>query len=232
MRCIAHRGASGYAPENTRAAFDLAITMGAHAIETDVALTRDGALVLVHDETVDRTTDGHGPVTDHTLSDLQALDAGAWFDRRFAGERILTLAEALDAYATRIPFAIEIKDPLAAVPTMHFLSYWLGRDDVEIDVTSFSWSALLAAQSIVPHVRYGFLTPIWNDDLLRRCVARDFGQICPKVDALTPGLVNEAHEAGLDVRAWGIRERADIDRLHASKADGATCNWPDWMVSL
>lgn len=230
MRCIAHRGASGYAPENTRAAFDLAIAMGAHAIETDVSLSRDGALVLVHDDAVDRVTDGSGPVADQTLAELRFLDAGSWFDGRFAGERILTLGEAIEEYAGRIPFAIEIKDPLAAVPTMQWLSPCLGRTAVQIEVTSFSWSALLAAQAVTRDVRYGFLTPAWDSGLLHRCVARGFGQICPRVDVLTSDLVARAHEIGLDVRAWGVRERFDIDRLSATGADGATCNWPDWMA--
>jgi len=96
VRCIAHRGASGYAPENTRAAFDLAIAMGADAIETDVRLTADGHPVLFHDAVVDRVSDGRGPVDDHTLEELRRLDLGSWFGSDAAGERLLTLDEALD----------------------------------------------------------------------------------------------------------------------------------------
>lgn len=111
MLCIAHRGASGYAPESTCAAFERAIAMGADATETDVQLTADGHLVLFHDDAVDRTSDGRGPLADYTLAALRALDLGRWYGEAFAGERILTVAEALDAYAARIPFALEIKDP-------------------------------------------------------------------------------------------------------------------------
>src|SRR5262245_46332535 len=85
---IAHRGASSYAPENTLAAFDLALQMGVRHIELDVHLSRDGHLVVIHDDTVDRTTNGSGPVVHYTLAELQALDAGSWFGAAFAGERI------------------------------------------------------------------------------------------------------------------------------------------------
>jgi len=85
---IAHRGASSYAPENTLAAFDLAIEMGVRHIELDVHATRDNHIVVIHDDTVDRTTDGSGPVTNFTLATLRKLDAGSWFGGHFAGERV------------------------------------------------------------------------------------------------------------------------------------------------
>jgi glycerophosphoryl diester phosphodiesterase len=105
---IAHRGASGYAPENTHAAFDRAIAMRADAIETDVQVTTDGALVLFHDDFVDRNSDGHGPVVDHSLAELRSLDLGAWFGPSFAGQRVLTAQEMIDEYAGHIPVVFEI----------------------------------------------------------------------------------------------------------------------------
>src|SRR5690348_10584821 len=102
MRILAHRGASGYAPENTHAAFELACQMRADAIETDFRLTRDGVLVLVHDERVDRTTDGSGSVSELTWEQLARLDAGAKFRPDFAGERIPRVDEFLDRYVGRM----------------------------------------------------------------------------------------------------------------------------------
>src|SRR5690606_26274520 len=110
VRVIAHRGASGYAPENTRAAFEKAIAMDADAIETDVRLSADGHLVLVHDATVTRTTDGRGPVADHTLAELRSLDAGRWLGPQFEGERVATLSELVEEFVPRIPAVLEIKD--------------------------------------------------------------------------------------------------------------------------
>ena len=105
MLILAHRGASGYAPENTLAAFDLGRRMGAGGIETDVQVSRDGVMVLVHDERVDRTTDGSGRVADLTWAELSRLDAGGWFAPEFVGQRIMQLAPFLDRYlgATVLP---------------------------------------------------------------------------------------------------------------------------------
>ena len=227
MQVIAHRGASGYAPENTRAAFERAIAMGSDAIETDVQLTVDGRLVLFHDTTVDRNSDGHGPLADYTLEELRALDLGGWFASEFAGERVLTVEEALDEFAARIPFALEIKDARAAVPLIRLLTERGILDRVQ--VTSFYWTALLDAQATNPDLYLGFLTPTFEEDIIERCVRRGFAQVCPHVDRLTARRVALAHERGLNVRAWGLQRRDHVERLHDTGADGATCNWPDWM---
>lgn len=228
MLNIAHRGASGYAPENTRAAFDRAVEMGADMIETDVQLTRDGAPVLFHDIRVDRTSDGRGPVADHTLAELRALDLGAWFSSgAFAGERVLTLAEFLTDVLPRIPAAIEIKDPRAAAATVAAINEHAAADRVH--VTSFHWGALLDAQRLDDRLVLGFLTPVFDADIVGRCAGLGFRQVCPHVDTLTPELVAAAHDAGLTLRAWGITDRTQIDTLVAAGADGATVNWPDWL---
>ncbi len=229
MLTIAHRGASGYAPENTRAAFELAIDMGAGMIETDVQLTLDGELVLIHDDLVDRTSDGLGPVADHTLAELRDLDMGSWFDPTFAGERIMTLSEFSEAFLPRIPACLEIKDPLATAPLLDAIGQF-GIGD-RVHVTSFSWSALLPATMMHGDLVYGFLSRTFNDDIIRRCVARGIAQICPPADQVTPLLVERAHAAGLNVRAWGVRQREEVDRLFEAGADGATVNWPDWILS-
>lgn len=227
MYIIAHRGASGYAPENTRAAFARAVAMGADAIETDVQLTADEHLVLFHDTTVDRTSDGRGPLADHTLAELRALDLGRWFAPAFAGERVLTVAEALDEFLPQLPFALEIKDPRAARPLIALLADRYPLDRVQI--TSFSWTALLDAQAAHPGLSLGFLTPTFDEDTIDRCARRGFAQICPNVDRLTARRVALAHARGLNVRAWGLQRRDHVERLRDTGADGATCNWPDWM---
>src|SRR5580700_1416079 len=92
---VAHRGASAHAPENTLAAFQRAVELGASVIETDLHVTRDGRFVAMHDDTLDRTTNGSGEVDRFTLDQLRQLDAGLWFDRDFRGERVPTLEEIL-----------------------------------------------------------------------------------------------------------------------------------------
>src|SRR4029077_9524112 len=110
MLVIAHRGASGNAPENTLAAFRKAVALGATFIETDLKLSRDARFVAVHDATVNRTTNGQGAVHDMTLADLRKLDAGAWFGSEFAGERITTLEELLEfSKKNDVVFYLELK---------------------------------------------------------------------------------------------------------------------------
>lgn len=108
---IAHRGASGYAPENTMAAFELAERLGADFIELDIRMSKDGELVVIHDKTVDRTTNKAGYVHDFTLRELQGMDAGSFFSAKYADETIVTLEEVMYAFAGRIGILIEIKDP-------------------------------------------------------------------------------------------------------------------------
>ncbi|CAM4396847.1 glycerophosphodiester phosphodiesterase [Paenibacillus alkaliterrae] len=108
---IAHRGASGYAPENTMAAFELAERLGADFIELDIRMSKDGELVVIHDKTVDRTTNEAGYVHDYTLQELQGMDAGSHFHADYADETIVSLEEVMDRFAGRIGILIEIKDP-------------------------------------------------------------------------------------------------------------------------
>lgn len=225
---IAHRGASGYAPENTRAAFDLAIAMGATAIETDVRMTTDGELILFHDATVDRVTNGRGPTDDYTLAEVQGLRVGGRSDEAGDRARVMTLRELLDEFAPCIPLVLEIKESRVTEPLVRTLQE---RSSVErVVVTSFLWHPLLAARERLPQLPLGFLASSFDDDILRRERRRGFQQICPHISQLTAKRVMLAHEHGLAVRAWGIEHRFQIDRLYETGADGATVNWPDWLA--
>ncbi len=227
---IAHRGASGYAPENTRAAFDRAITMGADAIETDVQVTTDGALVLFHDAFVNRNSDGRGPVVDYSLAQLRALDLGSWYGPEYAGQRVLTALEMVEEYLGRIPVVFEIKDPRATQPLITLLDARGMLDRVQI--TSFYWYPLLNARALHATVPLGYLTERYDTDLLDRLVRRGINQFCLHISQLTAGRVAAAHERGLTVRAWGVNERWQIDRLFETGTDGATVNWPDWIGAV
>lgn len=230
MLCIAHRGASGYAPESTRAAFERAIALGADATESDVQLSADGALVLFHDSNVDRTSDGRGPLADHTLAELRALDIGGWYGATFAGERILTVDEALDAYLPRLPFALELKDPRVAVPLARLLQA-RGVGD-RVTLRSSSWGALLDARAILPAIACGLLTVTLDEDLIARSVRRGFAEVYPVIDRLTARRVALAHDAGLRVFATSLGRRDQLERLFETGADGASCNWPDWITKM
>ena len=144
MYTIAHRGASGYAPENTFAAFDLAAEMNADMIELDVQLTKDRQIVVIHDDRVDRTTNGSGFVKDFTLEELQKLDAGSWYGPAFQGERIPTLEAVLKRYHKKIGLLIELKGHPSQVGIEEEAGQLLGQFSFSINniVQSFQFRSV------------------------------------------------------------------------------------------
>jgi glycerophosphoryl diester phosphodiesterase len=224
---IAHRGASSSAPENTLAAFDLALRMGARHLELDVHATRDEQIVVIHDETVERTTDGSGPVTGHTLAALRALDAGAWFDPRFAGEQIPTFDEILERYRGRAHLHTEIKgrSPGLAARTADLIRRH-GMAE-EIAVTSFQQERLEEIRAYAPELPAGWLVAEVTDAVIVRAHALGLAQLCPRADAVTPALVDHLHAEGFAVRAWGVTTADLMRRVVEAGADGMTVNFPD-----
>ena len=242
---LAHRGASAYAPENTASAFERAVALRSDGIETDVRASKDGALVLFHDERVDRVTDGEGRVADLTLAELRALDTGTNFNPRFAGERIATLDQLLDPYGGRLPLCLEIKqagvekavvdevrkrDLLKPTPKVELQS----RTQMAlppVHFTSFSFESCVALKKEAPEALIGFLTPQFDDLTIKRAADAGLGQICPRADVVTREQVLRANDRGLSVRAWGVSDRELLREALDAGAEGATCNWPDWTVT-
>src|SRR5262245_4017798 len=159
VEVIAHRGFSGIAPENTLAAIRAALEAGADRVEVDVLVTRDGVPVLLHDADLDRTTNGRGPVAARTLADVRALDAGGWFDARFTGERVPTLAEALEFCRGRILLNLEIKSEAvedreapAGVEAAVVEAIRRARAPAEVVVSSFDPRALVRVRRLFPEL--------------------------------------------------------------------------------
>lgn len=228
---IAHRGASAYAPENTVAAFDLALQMGIHHLELDVHLTCDEHLVVIHDDTVDRTTDGTGPVAEQTLAALRVLDAGSWFGAAFAGARIPTLAEVLTRYRGRAHLHIELKGHTAHLPQRavdlvraHGLAPY-------VTFTSFQEAHLQSMRAYAPEVPTGWLVREVSDAVMARARALGCVQLCPHAAVVTPELVRRLHAGGFLVRAWGVAEAALMRRVVEAGADGMTVNFPDKLLA-
>lgn len=228
---IAHRGASSYAPENTFAAFDLALRMGVRHIELDVDATSDGHIVVIHDDTVDRTTDGSGPVTSHTMQTLQALDAGSWFGAEFAGERIPLFDEVLSRYKDRVHIHTEIKGR----------STYLSRQTADlvrqhgmvdqVTITSFQKARLEEIRAYAPQLTTGWLLAEVSDAVIVQ--ARDIGlrQICPRANTVTAELVSRLHAEGFVVRAWGVTTEALMRQVVQAGTDGMTVNFPDKLIA-
>jgi glycerophosphoryl diester phosphodiesterase len=228
---IAHRGASSYAPENTLAAFDLALHLGCRHIELDVDFTSDGHIVVMHDDTVDRTTNGTGPVGSHTLAELRALDAGAWFGPLFIGERIPTFAEVLERYHGRVHMHTELKGrtECLAQRTVDLIRQYDMVDHVT--VTSFQYLRLAETRTYAPELPAGWLVSEVSDATIVQARKLGLTQICPRADSLTPALVRRLHAEGFVVRAWGVADEALMRQVVEAGADGMTVNFPDTLMA-
>lgn len=231
LMVIAHRGASSYAPENTLAAFDLAIGMGVSHLELDVHLTRDGHVVVIHDDRVDRTSDGRGPVAEHTLAELRALDAGSWFGPAFAGERIPTLDEVLERYRDGVHLHTEIKghEPGLARHTAELIRrHGAGH---AVTITSFQKPRLEEMLAEAPELPRGWLVSEVTDAIVAEARALGLSQLCPRATIVTPELVRRLHVEDLVVRAWGVSTEELMREVVQAGADGMTVNFPDKLLA-
>ena len=230
---IAHRGASGTAPENTLAAFRRAVELGARFIETDLHLSRDGEIVAIHDPTLDRTTNGHGPVMAHSLKELRDLDAGSWFAPEFAKEKLPTLDEILSFAGTAdVNLYLEIKSQSGYGIERALVSALRGRAEaMRVVVFSFDPHALELVRRLDRVTMTGLL---WDDDpaeAVERAMHIGARQIAPRGDRISRELVAEAHTNGLQVVTWTINEPALIRALASAGVDGIMSDYPDRIVS-
>ena len=233
MLVIAHRGASGHAPENTLAAFKKAVAMGAAFIETDLHLSRDARFVAIHDSTLNRTTNGHGPVHNMTLSDLRRLDAGSWFGSEFAGERIPTLEELLEfSKKNDVVFYLELK-PAGSWGGEHALVGAL-RQSGEIPravVISFDPAVLLNLRKIEPTLMTGLLYDGQIDKPVKKAVEIGARQLVARGDLVTPALLTDAKKNDLQVICWTVNHPAHMRMLIAAGVNGIMSDYPDRLVA-
>jgi len=236
---IAHRGASGFAPENTLAAFRKALELGVDGIELDVRLTADERLVVVHDATLDRATDRSGRVAELTLKDLRLADAGARFHPAYKGQRIPTLEEALEDIPSNIRVFVEIKVAEAARPAARTVK-GLGREDRAV-LISFLGEALRTVREEDPALQVGFLVEdplVQGDDeengraMLAR--ARSLGTSLLGIhwEMATGPCIRAVHQEGGKVWAWAPDEPQDLARLARDGIDGIASNFPDRLNAL
>ncbi len=228
-RVIAHRGASAYRPENTASAFALAVEQRADMIETDLHTTKDGAIVLAHDATLDFL--GHeGEIGDLTLAELRRLDAGG-------GQRVPRLDETLDAHGREIDFNLEIKK------AEH--GYYEGIETASLDevrsrgllartlFSSFYDPVLERLRAADPEARLALLiSERYPVRIVDRARAVGAEAINPQRSITTPALVDEAHEAGLAVYVFTVDDEDDMRRLLGWGVDGLFTNRPDRMRGL
>jgi glycerophosphoryl diester phosphodiesterase len=231
---IAHRGASGGAPENTMAAFRRAVELGATFIETDLHLTRDARFVAIHDSTLERTTNGRGSVHDLSLAELRELDAGHWFDREYMGERIPTLEEVLSFSREHdVVFYLEVKYN-AAWGMHHALVAALhtAENAARTILISFDPSTIAALRQLDPAIMIGLLLEENKPDIVKKAVSVGARQICPRASLITPALVEEAHKADLHVATWTVNKPEEMRKMVAAGVDGIMTDFPDRLRAV
>ncbi|MFH8341992.1 glycerophosphodiester phosphodiesterase [Streptomyces sp. AM6-12] len=213
---IGHRGVMGVEPENTLRSFVAAQRAGLDLIELDLHLSKDGALVVMHDAEVDRTTDGSGPIAEKTLSELRALDAGR-------GERVPVFEEVLDAVDT--PLQAEIKDVAAARELARVM---LERDLVgRVEVSSFHDEAVAEIARLVPGVRTALIAGRYGPEVVERALAVGAPTLCLDIRRLTLETVEHARAAGLRIIGWTVNTQDHLRLVRALGLDGATTDFPE-----
>jgi glycerophosphoryl diester phosphodiesterase len=217
------------------ASFKLAAEMGVEAVECDIHLTADGHLVVMHDETVDRTTNGTGAVESLTLAEIQALDAGSHFDAKFAGEKVPTL-EALLNWGKEVgmPVVIEIKPTLKAEPLIAKLIEMVDRLGAEerIAVISFDHYVPLAIKKRLPHWMTGAIYAGRVVDPVGLARSAQVNGLLPHFAYVLPDMIKAMHEEKMWVGVWGPNSEAELRHAVAMGADMIGTNYPDRLRKL
>jgi glycerophosphoryl diester phosphodiesterase len=216
---IAHRGLPFHAPENTLESFIAARDAGAKWIETDVKLTADGVPVLMHDDTLDRTTSGHGPVSAMTWEKMQNLDAGSWFSPSFARSRVTSLAELLTFCASsRMQLILELKpspgrtQATVMVALIEAAKAW-PEDMPPPMIASVDKDALMIAAELQPDWPRGLFLEEWNEDWIEAAMLTQSSTVTMREDALTPERLALVQGAPLPVLAYTINDSAKAKEL-------------------
>lgn len=233
FRIIAHRGASGYAPENTLAAFRLAEKMGITQIELDVWFSKDNHIVICHDGSLDRYGYPGLHVTELDLDALLRLDMGSWFSPHlFSEERMLTLEALFALFRDRFVYHIEIKEPLPGLVRKLLATVNAHRLDNRVIITSKHINCLIRAKAAAPLIRTGWLLTRGSFSMgnIDRAANAGLFQICPPAKETNKTLVGAAHTKLPEVRAWGVSGIESALQAIDSGCDGFTINWPDWFV--
>lgn len=233
---VAHRGASAHAPENTMAAFHKGVEMKSDYIEIDVQMTADEELVIIHDTTVNRTTNGTGAVGELTLEEIRALDAGSWFSEGFAGEKVPTFDEVLDAFRGKVGILIEIKSPELypgieekVAAALKKRNMHLAKNE-KIIIQSFNHESMELSKELLPEIPHGVLAGLsWagvTDEQLQ-AFATYADYFNPNQNIVTHALVDRVHAIGMKIMPYTSRSQEQADRLFDLGVDGIVTDYPE-----
>lgn len=221
----AHRGASDYAPENTLSSFYLGLLQGANGIETDVQKTKDGVLVLFHDDTLDRVSNMQGKLCDYTWDELKKAKIYGSCTTGFY-DRIITFREFLEKFSRYdIHFAIELKGADVEKETLEMVKDFGIMERTTF--TSFAFDHIAKIKELDKTARIGWLVPSISNGEVDRLLEIGGEEIAPKAELLCDENMQSLRNAGLGVRAWGVTNIALMKKMCALGVDGMTVNFPD-----
>lgn len=223
MLKIGHRGAMGYEPENTLRSFKKALELGVDMVELDVYVLKTGELVVIHDDKVNRTTDGKGYVIDKSFEDIRALDAGQ-------GEKVPTLKEVFDLVDKKVPINVELKGENTAKPVAELIKNYIGEKGWTTEhflVSSFDHYELKDFKELMPEIRVGALItgiPIGYSDYAK---SLDAYSVNLNLEFINKRFVDDAHDKGFKVFVYTVNDEDDIERMRQLGVDGLFSNYPD-----
>lgn len=239
MKIIAHRGSSALRPENTIASFDLAIKSEFNLIELDIHLSSDDVPVVIHDETVDRTTNGSGKISSLRLSQIKKLNAGENFNSKIRfNESIPTLEEIIKRYKNSSHIFIEIKSNDKKI--ISILSEILNKNNLYnrkkndtlsiripgVSIISFDINQLIISKKLLPNINHGYLVKIAQEEHINLCEKYGFLGIFPYIKSINPKFVNLAKSANIFIGAWGLIDDDDIYLAKKLGLSGITVDDP------
>ena len=227
----AHRGASGHAPENTIAAVEKAIAQGADMIEIDIQQTADDRFAVFHDDLLDRTSSGTGPLWEKSLVELQALDAGSWFGPEFTGERIPSLEEVLEFTRSRLPVNLELKLHGRERSLVDLAIRVLHDNNIEDHcplkslVTCFDHQVAADVKQADPALTVGAI--LGKEQFSSAVFACTVDVLSAEKSLVDEDFMTRAHDAGKQVHVWTVNEPEDMRRLIDLGVDAVITNFPD-----
>ena len=221
MLKIGHRGVCGYEPENTLLSFKKALDLNVDMIELDVCLSKDKEVIVIHDQKVDRTTDGKGFVFNKTLKELKKLDAGK-------GQRIPTLKEALDLINRRAKINVELKGKETPKFVFEIMNFYINNkkwDYNDFLISSFDYKLLKEFSELTDRFKLGIVVDKIPKNIFE--IKLNLYSINLKFEIITKKLIDEIHKHGLKVFVWTINDKKDINFVKSLKVDGIFSDYPD-----
>ena len=234
MLNIAHRGFSGKYPENTMLAFEKAIEAGADGIEFDVHLTKDNVLVIIHDESIDRTTNGKGLVADYTYDELMKFDASSTFAGVYGFNKIPTLREyfelvkPLDGFITNIELKTGYNEYPGIEKAVYDMIVEFGLEE-RIIISSFNHYSVMRFKELDPKIKCGYLTGDWIYNFGEYAQSRGVECVHPHFITLNAASVEEIKSHNVRINTWTVNDEDEVNRLYNLGVDAVIGNFPDMI---